>query len=92
MNINGLMFNKIFSGHPEQYDVINGRGKLVGYVRLRYGNLTCDYPSVSGEEIYSAKVGDEWTESFPSDEERMYHLDIIAKEIRKRMKNERIKK
>ena len=93
MNIRGLMFNQTCGFGPEQYDVINGRGRLVGYVRLRWGHLTCDYPNVGGEEIYKATIGDGiWTGCFTSEEERMYHLDIIADKIRKRMKQERIKR
>lgn len=66
MNIKGLMFDQTCPACPEQYDVINGRGQLVGYVRLRYGCLICDYFNVRGEEIYRAYIGDSWTGCFTS--------------------------
>jgi len=87
MNINGLMFEKTCDCCPEQYDIINGRGQQVGYVRLRWGHLTCDYPDVGGEEIYSATIGDgAWTGCFTSEEERMHHLNAIAYEINRQQK------
>jgi len=87
MNINGLMCEKTCDCCPEQYDIINGRGQQVGYVRLRWGHLTCDYPDVGGEEIYSATIGDgAWTGCFTSEEERMHHLNAIAYEINRQQK------
>lgn len=89
MNINGLMFKKTCDFCPEQYDVINGKGQQVGYVRLRYGWLRCYYPNCSSDKvIYETSIGDDsWTGCFTSEEERMYHLNAIAHEINKHQKN-----
>ena len=48
MIIEGLEFKKTCLACPEQYDVFKG-DKLVGYVRLRHGGLSCRYPNYEGE-------------------------------------------
>lgn len=55
IKIKGLTFVQTCFACPEQYDVYDG-DRQVGYVRLRHGYLTCEYPDVGGEEIYSAKI------------------------------------
>lgn len=40
---------------PEQYDVFDEAGKMVGYMRLRHGNFTVMYPDVSGETVHAAR-------------------------------------
>lgn len=85
MNINGLTFNQTCYACPEQYDVFDSNGNQVGYVRLRYGSLTCTYPDVGDEEIYYENIGDGWTGCFTSEEERTYHLNVIAYKIHERM-------
>lgn len=77
MNIKGLSFIKTCSACPEQYDV-EYDGKQVGYIRLRYGGLTVEYPDVGGEIIYEASIGDGWTGEFESEEQRQYHINNIA--------------
>lgn len=43
---------------PEQYDAFVG-DKQVGYLRLRHGGFTVDYPDCGGETIYEASpMGD----------------------------------
>lgn len=54
---------------------------MVGYVRLRYGNLTCEYPDVSGKIIYRHCFDEEWMGCFNSDEQQMEYLNIIADKI-----------
>ena len=81
MEIKGLNFKCTCCLCPEQYDVFDSNGYIVGYVRLRYGNLTCDYPNVDGKCIYYASVGDNWTGCFESEEERMIYLNDIADKI-----------
>lgn len=67
-------------GHPEQYDVINSEGEKVGYVRLRYGVLTADKSSdLFAPRYYETEVLG-WG-SFLNREERMFHLEEIAKII-----------
>ena len=80
MNIKGLRFIETCSACPEQYDV-DYDGKQVGYIRLRYGRLTVEYPDVGGEVIYEASIGDDWTGNFESEEQRQYHLNSIADTI-----------
>ena len=91
MNIKGLYFYLTCSACPEQYDVENSYGNLVGYVRLRWGTLSCEYPNVGGEVIYTASIGDGLTGCFESDEQRTKHLNNIAdkilEKISKRWKN-----
>ena len=81
MIISGLKFICTCQACPEQYDVIDNTGNMVGYVRLRFGRLTCDYPDVGGEKIYCANIGNEWCGIFPDDEQRDYHLRMIANKI-----------
>lgn len=88
MIIEGLDFKKTCDACPEQYDVFKG-DKMVGYVRLRWGVLSCSYPNYLGEEIYSKSFDDAWQGEFDDDNERNKYLIIIAKEINKYMeKNE----
>lgn len=67
-------------GHPEQYDVINSEGEKVGYVRLRYGVLTAN----KSEDLFAPRYYETevlgWG-SFLNREERMFHLEEIAKII-----------
>lgn len=81
MNIKGLYFYLTCGACPEQYDVEDSNGKQVGYVRLRWGVLSCQYPDVDGETIYTASIGDGFTGCFESDEQRMEHLNNIADKI-----------
>lgn len=46
MKIKGLQFIQTCGACPEQYDVLDKSGNTVGYVRLRWGGLTCEYPDV----------------------------------------------
>lgn len=78
MKIKGLEFVQTCIACPEQYDVFDGYGNLVGYVRLRHGFLYCDFPDVGGETIYEATTG---YGCFDNDEDRMYHLNLIADRI-----------
>lgn len=81
MKIKGLDFNQTCFACPEQYDVYDNNGEQVGYVRLRWGNLICEYPYVGGEEIYYARVGDDWAGIFKNEQQRRYHLTMIANKI-----------
>jgi hypothetical protein len=78
MEIDGYNFVRTCSACPEQYEVYNKYGDHVCYVRLRYGNLTAEYPDVGGTEIYQDDIGDGWTGSFESEGQRMFHLKMIA--------------
>ncbi len=87
MRIKGLNFSCTCSACPEQYDVFDDNGKQVGYVRLRYGGLTCEYPDVGGEYIYHASIGDGWTGCFENTAQQIEHLNNIADKIIDKMNN-----
>lgn len=40
---------------PEQYDAVDQKGKMLGYLRLRWGNFTVECPDVWGELVYEAQ-------------------------------------
>lgn len=61
---------------PEQYDVYYGANQ-VGYVRLRYGNLTVDYPDCRGKEILYHHFPDGWKGEF-DDSERDWWMSRIV--------------
>jgi hypothetical protein len=83
--INGLRFVMTCIACPEQYDVFDGSGKQVGYVRLRHGELRCDYPDCGGETIYEVDPAGDGC--FDTDEERDYHLKEIALRIREKTRS-----
>ena len=49
MIIEGLDFKQTCGACPEQYDVFKDE-KQVGYVRLRWGDLSCRYPDYEGDD------------------------------------------
>ena len=91
MNIKGLDFKCTCSACPEQYDVFDNNKNIVGYVRLRWGGLSCKYPDVGGEGIYYASVGDGLNGCFKNDSQRRMYLTKIADEIIKKIGKENIK-
>jgi hypothetical protein len=82
MEINGLEFNQITESSPEQYEIFTKEGKQVGYVRLRWGVLRCDYPSKNTRSIYEFVFSDKTDSCFTSEEQRNKHLEIIANKIK----------
>lgn len=89
MNIKGLNFEMTCSTCPEQYNVYDSNGKQVGYVRLRWGELSCIYPDIYGKEIYYANVGSDYCGVFENDNQRMMHLNNIADKILKAIEVEK---
>ena len=67
---------------PEQYDAYYN-GKQVGYLRLRHGFFSVDYPDAGGEQIYftNSPNGDG---CFDYDE-REYYLNHAKKAIVNRL-------
>ena len=59
---------------PEQYDVFDSDGNQVGYLRLRGGNFSADYPDCEGEPVYGHSFDDGWKGIFDDDEEREFFL------------------
>ena len=75
---------------PEQYDAYLG-DELVGYIRLRFGNLSVNYPDVKGVCIYHHMFEDDpWKGCFDNDEERGYYLGEAIKMLQGEIKNDRI--
>lgn len=66
---------------PEQYDV-KLDGKQVGYLRLRHGSFTAEYPDCGGRLVYQANPKGDGI--FESEERDLYlrkALEAIAKEV-----------
>ena len=77
MIIQDLEFKQTCGACPEQYDVFKD-GKQVGYVRLRWGNLSCRYPDHNGDAIYAESFDDAWKGGFDDANERNKYLLEIA--------------
>lgn len=78
MDLNEIELEQTCGACPEQYDAFY-KGKQVGYLRLRHGYFSVDYPDVNGIEIYSAEpIGDGIFE----DEERAFYLTEAKKAIK----------
>lgn len=76
--IKNLLFKETCSACPEQYDVFYN-DRMVGYVRLRWGHLTAEYPACDGETIFEYTFeNDDLKGCFDSNEERMIYLNMIA--------------
>lgn len=69
--IDGLRLELTCGACPEQYDVFDGTGKQVGYLRLRHGYFRVDVPDCGGETVYEAlPKGD----GIFDDDERYHYL------------------
>lgn len=70
---------------PEQYDAFimrNGEKEQVGYLRLRHGYFSVEYPDFRGELLYEA--GPKGDGMFDSDE-REFYLNEAKNAILKRI-------
>jgi hypothetical protein len=68
------------SACPEQYDVIDDiNNTVVGYLRLRHGHFTAEYPDCGGELVYNAATRGDGM--FDDDEERMRELTAAVAAI-----------
>lgn len=89
--LNGINFVGTCGACPEQYDCyiadIEGKKLQVGYVRLRWGNLYCDFPDVGGELVCEHRFVDGFKGCFDSETERLGYLDIISINIRSKLIN-----
>ena len=88
MIIQKLNFVETCGACPEQYDVFKG-GRQVGYVRLRWGTVTCDFPDCRGDTIYSHSFEDGWKGNFADDAEREKYLNEIATMLNARIQLEK---
>jgi len=86
LTIEELLFHKTCDMCPEQYDVYKGT-KQVGYVRLRWGNLTVDFPNALDKLIYSKDFGNGYKGCFNDDNERILYLKKVAKCIKEELKH-----
>lgn len=88
IKIKGLEFYETCSACPEQYEVYDSNDNHVGYVRLRWGYLKCNYPDVDGETIYFVEFDDGWMGRFESEEQREKYLNNIADKILEKIGDE----
>lgn len=88
MNIYGLRFENTCGACPEQYDVFL-EGEQVGYVRVRHGWVSAEYPDCGGTHIYSDYIHGDG--SFEDTAERMKHLRLIATLLHGRIQHNQLK-
>lgn len=80
--IDGFRLVNTCGACPEQYDVFRGADR-VGYLRLRHGFFSADYPDVWGDPVYESQtVGDG---IFHSAQERETHLRYAVEAIKSAM-------
>ncbi len=84
MQIDNLTLERTCYACPEQYDVRNANGYLVGYMRLRHGHFTVECPDVMGTSVYQAcPEGDGIFE----EHEQLYFLTLGVRAINKWLEN-----
>ena len=86
--IKGIKLVETCGACPEQYDAYNGEGKIVGYLRLRYGWFQVRYPNSRGNIIFEAHPKGDGL--FESDERLGYLMDAV-KAIKKAIKKDKFK-
>ncbi len=78
-HIDGYHLKLTCPAYPEQYEVFDGGGAQVGYLRLRWGDFSVDYPDCGGQTIYEASPqGD----GFFEEEEREHFLRKAVEAIK----------
>jgi len=77
-----LIFINTCIACPEQYNVLDSNGQQVAYVRLRYGKLKATVPDVGGTVVYAKEFEDSLKGIFDNNQERLDHLNSIAKVLR----------
>lgn len=79
--------NQTCAACPEQYDVFLGEdtNRLIGYIRLRFGELSVYYPSIDGELVYTHDFGDRLQGSFNNDKEREDYINIALNTIKNKI-------
>jgi hypothetical protein len=90
--IRGLVFKLTCFACPEQYDVYIKASEVdyirVGYVRLRWGALSVDYPECGGETLLWEDISNEGHGMFDNEIVRQKWLDKIAYLINVRIQSE----
>ena len=91
--IEGLLFRMTCQAFPEQYNVINGRGRQVGYLRLRHGRFYVACPDVEGDIILEHEfAGEEYKGQFDGNDERGMWLVRSARAINQWRKTRKLPK
>ena len=73
LEVNELIFKLVCLHCPEQWEVFH-EGSIVGFIRLRHGDLTVHYPDVYGNLVYH----DNDMPFFESDLDREELFDLVA--------------
>lgn len=90
LTINSLELWRTCTACPEQYDAFypsRSGPRLVGYIRLRWGHLTAQFPDVGGKVVVDSPVllgpGPNLAGEFPSEESRAFWLRtcVVALEL-----------
>ena len=85
MNNINLIFKKTCDCCPEQYDVYYN-DKQVGYIRLRWGHLSCECPDIGGDCVYEFDLDDDLSGCFDDDTQREIELNNCGDKIIEWMK------
>ena len=85
--MNKITLEKTCECCPEQYWAYKGPHRI-GYIRLRWGNFTCDYlpkENLSNNDIrlIEHKFNDEYKGCFDNEEERNFWLEKSKEELLK---------
>ncbi len=83
--IDGLIFCQTVFLCPELYEIYDREGRHVGYARLRFGVLRCDFPDCGGVTIYRKDFESEYLGGFRTEREREKYLKIIAEKLNERL-------
>ena len=65
---------------PEQYGAYEGE-QVVGYVRLRYGFFSVEFPDVGGTEVFRHQFPEPMKGEFDTEEERKEYLGYAERAL-----------
>lgn len=82
MEIGGLKLVQTCGACPEQYDVLDENHNVVGYLRLRHGFFSVDFPHCGDETIYEACPKGDGSFEF---DEREFYLTEAVKAIKEKL-------
>ena len=71
--------------YPEQYDVFKEK-EQIGYIRIRYGKLSCRIPDHNGKSVYNFVFNDIWKGEFYDEKERKLYLNECVDAIKNTLK------
>lgn len=70
---------------PEQYNVYTEDGSQAGYIRLRWGTLSLEYPDTGCDLAYCYNFPDNLKGSFDNEEERETYINEIIDVIKEKL-------